>query len=125
MGNFLRQLSQIDEPSPVQEEALELLLAYSYPGNVRELKSIIHSAFNLAQGKSIGPAHLPSFIRRREEKGSAPCPGKDALLPLPEQEKAHILKAYEMTGKNKVQTARRLRIGVNTLRRKLQSYGVA
>jgi DNA-binding NtrC family response regulator len=39
-------------------------------------------------------------------------------------EKDHILKAYDATSKNKVQTARILGIGLNTLRRKLESYGV-
>ncbi|MBW2165389.1 MAG: sigma-54-dependent Fis family transcriptional regulator, partial [Deltaproteobacteria bacterium] len=44
---------------------------------------------------------------------------------LKEMEKAHILKAYEQTGKIKAQTAKLLSIGLNTLRRKLEVYGVA
>ena len=39
-------------------------------------------------------------------------------------EKNHIIKIYEMTDKNKSQTAKLIGIGLNTLRRKLESYGV-
>jgi DNA-binding NtrC family response regulator len=40
------------------------------------------------------------------------------------RERAQILRAYEETGKNKVQTAKHLAIALNTLRRKLVSYGM-
>jgi DNA-binding protein Fis len=43
---------------------------------------------------------------------------------LAEVEKLHILKIYHQTGDNKSQTARLLGIGMNTLRRKLESFGV-
>ena len=46
------------------------------------------------------------------------------MLSLSEVEKEHILKTYQHLDKNKSQTARILDIGVNTLRRKLESYGV-
>jgi len=48
----------------------------------------------------------------------------DSMLSLSEVEKEHILKTYQHLDKNKSQTARILDIGVNTLRRKLESYGV-
>jgi two-component system response regulator AtoC len=43
---------------------------------------------------------------------------------LAETERIHILKAYEGTGQNKLQTAKLLGIGLNTLRRKLASYDI-
>ncbi|MBW1725751.1 MAG: hypothetical protein JRJ33_10445 [Deltaproteobacteria bacterium] len=39
-------------------------------------------------------------------------------------ERSHIIKAYKLSGQNKSKTARRLGIGLNTLRRKLKSYGI-
>jgi DNA-binding protein Fis len=46
------------------------------------------------------------------------------IAPLREVEKTFILRIYEKTNKNKMKTARILGIGLNTLRRKLKSYGV-
>ncbi len=37
-----------------------MLAAYDYPGNIRELRSILHAAANLAQGRPIAPGHLPA-----------------------------------------------------------------
>ena len=49
----------------------------------------------------------------------------DPALLLSAVEKAHILKVYQSMKGNKSQTARSLGIGLNTLRRKLESYGVS
>jgi len=47
-----------------------------------------------------------------------------SIAPLGEIEKDHVLKAYEACGRNKAKTSQALHIGLNTLRRKLESYGV-
>ena len=110
----------------VDEEALRLLMDYAYPGNIRELKSILQSATNLARGKVIGPTCLPAALRDRKKsvpKGP-PAGTEESVVPLEEVEKAHILKVYENAGKNKTRTAEWLKIGLNTLRRKLESYGI-
>jgi len=46
----------------------------------------------------------------------------ESIVPLAQIEKEYILEAYNQTGKNKSKTARLLKIGLNTLRRKLKSY---
>jgi DNA-binding NtrC family response regulator len=51
-------------------------------------------------------------------------PAGEPIVPLAEVERGHILRAYEETAHNKLRTAKLLRIGLNTLRRKLASYGV-
>jgi transcriptional regulator with PAS, ATPase and Fis domain len=101
------------------------LMGYEYPGNVRELKSIIQSALNLTQGKPISTKVLPPYIQRKKailKKNSQIETSPD--IPIAEVEKSHILKVYEQTGRNKSQAAKLLAIGLNTLRRKLESYGV-
>jgi transcriptional regulator with PAS, ATPase and Fis domain len=45
------------------------------------------------------------------------------MQPLESMIKHHIMEIYKETGKNKMQTAKILEIGINTLRRKLRSYG--
>jgi transcriptional regulator of acetoin/glycerol metabolism len=100
-------------------------MEYEYPGNIRELRSIIQSAVNLAQGGPILPNFLPENLRKRTSIST--CLTKPVfkdILPLIHIEKSHIVRAYHLTGRNKSQTARLLGIGLNTLRRKLKSYGM-
>jgi transcriptional regulator with PAS, ATPase and Fis domain len=111
----------------IDEEALGLLQQYQYPGNIRELRSVIQSAVNLAQGGAITSGLLPAPFRENQKTRAAgpPADDSDASLSLADMEKTYILKAYRKLNQNKSQTARRLGIGLNTLRRKLKHYGVA
>ena len=114
-----------DRGANFEEATLSLLMNYDYPGNIRELKSIIQSAVNLSQGRSIAPRHLPVLIQKIKSKSKTAIPaGAAPIIPLADVEKKHILNAYNQTQKNKSQTAELLGIGLNTLRRKLKSYGV-
>jgi two-component system response regulator AtoC len=93
---------------------------------VRELKSIIQSAVNLAQGRRIGSLHLPGHLRDLPKpRQSRTALNEDPeIAPLAEIEKKHILFVYEKFRGNKSRTAKALAIGLNTLRRKLAVYGV-
>ena len=114
-----------DRGANFKEATLNLLMNYDYPGNIRELKSIIQSAVNLSQGRPIAPRHLPVPIQKIKSKSKIAIPaGAAPIIPLADVEKKHILNAYNQTKKNKSQTAELLGIGLNTLRRKLKSYGV-
>jgi two-component system response regulator AtoC len=114
-----------DRGADFEEATLSLLMNYDYPGNIRELKSIILSAVNLSQGKPIAPRHLGIPIQKIKSKSRIAIPASATpIISLAEVEKKHILIAYNQTKKNKSQTAEFLEIGINTLRRKLKSYGV-
>jgi DNA-binding NtrC family response regulator len=122
---FLEEFQNGENPCHLDEEALGLLRRYDYPGNIRELKSIIQSAVNLAQGGAISPAAFPAplrekppFIPIQPEKETIP------IVPLSEHEKDYIIKVYCQLRQNKSQTSRLLEIGMNTLRRKLKFYGI-
>jgi len=124
-NKFLRDYCGSDNICGIEEGAMCLLLEYEYPGNIRELQSIIQSAVNLSQGRPISINFLPDHLKRH--KSISECQNKSAsepIVPLDQIEKSHIIKAYQHTGRNKSQTARLLGIGLNTLRRKLKSYGV-
>lgn len=109
----------------IEEMAVSMLTAYSYPGNIRELRSVLHAAANLAQGRPIAPGHLPeAFRNRRPASVSASEFNGGAPVILSENEKAHILNVYRQTDQNKSRTARILGISINTLRRKLESYAI-
>ena len=108
-----------------QPQAMSRLLAYDYPGNIRELQSTIHAAINLAQGKMIAVQFLPAHLRKRSTAPPADGPsGSEAIVPLEETEKTHILKTYRRLENNKSRTAAVLGISLNTLRKKIASYGV-
>ena len=99
---------------------------YDYPGNIRELKAIIQAAVNLAQGRSISAGFLPpQLVKQKGGTAGAHRTKHETIATLEQVEKEHILDIYNLMGKNKSQTARALGIGLNTLRRKLESYGAA
>lgn len=124
VDNFLKAFCRPGDLCRMEEEAMQRLMGYAFPGNIRELKAILQSAVNLAEGRSIGVGALPDYLRSRSGAGDA-LPGDPApVVPLNVVEKTHILDTYRRTGENKAQTARLLGIGLNTLRRKLSNYGV-
>jgi two-component system response regulator AtoC len=109
----------------VEDDALSLLLDYEFPGNIRELKTIVQSAVNLCQGRPISTKFLPDYLRKRKPLSRSGLSLESGpILPLGQVEKNHILRVYNRLGKNKSRTARALGIGLNTLRRKLESYGI-
>jgi len=123
--HFLREFRPSAEGFRLEDAALEILMEYGFPGNVRELKSIIQSAVNLARGQTISIDCLPEHLRRRKIASTRKRkhPGVTTLS-LADVEKQHILDVYEKMGFNKVHTARGLGLGLNTLRRKLKGYEV-
>lgn len=120
---FLKEFSPLAEVT-VDEEAVSSLMNYDFPGNIRELRSILQGAFNLAQGGPITLRSLPDYLPVRSSFKKSPAETDGPILPLESVEKNHILKAYDATGRNKSQTAKLLGIGLNTLRRKFKSYGI-
>ena len=124
-SKFLQDCDSSAKHQTIEEETLCLLMEYDYPGNVRELRSIIQSAVNLAQGKPMSSDFLPAHLKKRKSISTClPGPVSQDIEPLAQIEKSHIIRAYKLTGRNKSKTARLLGIGLNTLRRKLKSYGM-
>jgi transcriptional regulator with PAS, ATPase and Fis domain len=109
----------------IEEDALSTLREYDYPGNIRELKSILQGAVNLAQGRTIALKHLPKEILEQGQFASKQQDSEtESIQPLQQIEKKYILEVYKKFGKNKSQTARALGIALNTLKSKLATYDV-
>jgi len=125
INRFLKDVCKEPPQNMIERDAMMQLRDYDYPGNVRELKFIIQALVNLAQNGSITLKKLPPYLQTKK-KIATPSPENNSALPvaLAEMEKAHILSVYRSTGQNKAETAKRLDIGLSTLRRKLQSYGL-
>lgn len=124
INTFLKEITGGTALPSITDAAMSCLLNYDYPGNVRELKSVIQATINLAQGRSITPALLPQAIRNAKADIKTGSPERTCLPEtLSTVEKQHILRVYKMMQQNKSKTARTLGIGLNTLRRKLAAYG--
>ncbi|MCE8023140.1 sigma-54-dependent transcriptional regulator [Billgrantia aerodenitrificans] len=122
------QGKRIESVEPV---ALQTLLDYPYPGNVRELENAIMRAVTLAEEGLLSHADLPERIRqhgqeqrgvvRQIEAGSALVARSQQSWPsLEEVEKRYIQKVLEATGGNKRRTADILGIARRTLYRRLE-----
>jgi len=108
------------------EEAMKLLLNYDWPGNIRELKNEIERCVALASSSTIDVKDLSDKIK----KGSAPInpPEKavlDVTVNLEKLEQEALRKALSDAGGNKSETARKLGISREGLRKKLIRYNMA
>lgn len=97
-------------------EALCLLRGYHWPGNIRELKSVVSKAMIFAESETITPDDLPSHVAARR---SSPC---GRLKTLAEMERAHILSILEETGGNQSRASEILGINRKTLYKKIHKY---
>jgi len=104
----------------IAPKALQRLMAYSFPGNVRELQNMIERAVIMEQGKELSLDFL--------DTGALPWVGKrqspNQCASLEELERAHIQRVMEQVNYNKSQAARILGIARKTLREKMQKYSL-
>jgi DNA-binding NtrC family response regulator len=105
----------------ISEEALALLKAYDFPGNVRELENIIERGVALCLGDTLEAAHLPDDLRDLSIRAFRRRDGK--VIPLEEQERDYILWVLEEAHGNQTLAAQMLGIDRVSLWRKLKKYG--
>ncbi len=104
-----------------QPEAMDALLAYGWPGNIRELENAVERAVILCPGEQIGLCELPTAIRQAltsNERPSVPRPG----MTLKEMEKDLIRATLQKTDGNRTKAAEILGITRQTLQNKLREY---
>jgi two-component system, NtrC family, response regulator HydG len=115
------KLMRREQPA-LTKEAMDLLKAYDFPGNVRELENIIERGVALASDGNIEERHLPEDIRNlsittyRRKDGSLPT--------LEEQEIRYIKQILGETGGNKTLAAETLGIDRVSLWRKIKRFGI-
>lgn len=109
----------------IAPEALDLLLSYPFPGNVRELKHAMEMAVTFCHGESIATSCLPAEIREYSHaaKGAG---GRGSSLEsrVKETERQTIVNVLKKTGGRKLAAAKALGISRETLWRKLKEYDV-
>jgi len=106
----------------ISEDAINLLINYDFPGNVRELENIIERGVALANGNTIEIAHLPEDLRELSIKTFRKKEGK--IPSLENQEMAYIKWVLNEAGGNKTNAAHILGIDRVSLWRKLKKFGL-
>jgi DNA-binding NtrC family response regulator len=111
------------EPPHISREAMDALVKYSYPGNVRELENIVQRASALARTSLIGTADLPSYVIGL---GSEPQAAASASLParVAQLERRLIVDALAQVGGVQTRAAAILGISERHLRYKLRKHGL-
>jgi len=123
-GHFLERYAA-ENRRPVREvsrEAMDLLMKYDFPGNVRELENIVERGVVIARGEVITTGELP-FGPEKGRKQSPDATGRlqDALENL---EVEMIGNALSETGGNQTRAAEKLGLSERMLRYKLKKHGI-
>jgi two-component system response regulator HydG len=104
-------------------KAMDLMMRYDWPGNIRELENAIERAVLLCRGEHISPEDLPHPVQGAEAD-DLPRVAVPPGMTLKEVEREVIVQTLEETEGNRTQTARILGISRKTLQNKLKEYGI-
>jgi DNA-binding NtrC family response regulator len=140
LRRFSRELGrEVQEAAP---EALERLRGYTWPGNIRELQSVLKQALLQARGTTLLSTYLPALPGEPGAVPESASAGEDHQLEAfirlclasddgDQYAEAHrrldrlfLPRVLEATGGNQQEAARRLGIARQTLRRRLQELGL-
>ena len=122
---FLQNLPKKVEISSL---ALQMLMAFPWPGNIRELKNVVESAAVIAENSFIEPAQLPAKITGLFNNGESNKISLPVNLPLDERlneiEKSMIIEALRKTGGIQVRATELLGINQRSLWHRIKKHGI-
>ena len=141
LEHFLKLLSSrfAKKIDGYNEQARSILLSYSYPGNVRELRNIVEYAVNICQEQVIRPEHLPVYLFQSPEETMAAPPepeysassapaavslAADGDVSWPAVERRLIVDALIRAKGKRSKAAEILGWGRSTLWRKMKQHGL-
>jgi sigma-54 dependent transcriptional regulator, acetoin dehydrogenase operon transcriptional activator AcoR len=114
-------------PAAIEMDALQRLLEYPWPGNIRELRNVIRTALAICDGGVVRRIDLPREIRETHEVAESPADQASrtsTLSPLRVAERAALARIIEECRGNMTRTAAHLGISRNTLYRKMKRHGI-
>jgi len=111
----------------ISPDAMNLLVEYAWPGNIRELENTVERMIILSQGPEIGVDDLPAEVRSGQRGG--PTPNTGFALPeggcdLEEVEMDLVSQALERTAGNVAKAAKLLGLTPKTLEARMQRFGM-
>ena len=131
---ILREECTEGELVDIAEDAFERLLAYRWPGNIRQLRNVLRTAAALCSNSVIRLSNLPQEIVDPEEPTNSTTPVRDVTATAPDDtpgaalqtaERTALLQALAQQGGNITHTADALGVSRNTLYRKLHKHNIA
>jgi two-component system response regulator HydG len=130
-GYFLKEASREigRDIHLITEPAMRAIMSYPWPGNTRQLRNTVRMMVVMCDHDMLDLRDLPPEIARVK---SLEAPAEtQSLMPvdftarsLEEVEKEHIYRVLELTGQNRTEAAKILKIGERTLYRKIKEYGL-
>ncbi|QDV37836.1 sigma 54-interacting transcriptional regulator [Tautonia plasticadhaerens] len=128
--HFLERSNQRDVPRRVgfRPEAVEVLVRYDWPGNLRELSRVVDASHDRSSDDLIGPDDLPASIRGHLGAAYLPPPTPEEHLPLDATlerlERRLIERALKLARGNKSLAAKKLHISRTRLHRRIHELGL-
>ena len=116
-----KMIERYDDSGSVREistDAMDILTRYNWPGNIRELKSVITKALIFSDADIITPPDLPRYLAVNQK-----VPTRQPKT-LEEMEKNHIIAVLAETGGNQSQAAEILGINRKTLYKKIHKFKI-
>jgi two-component system, NtrC family, response regulator AtoC len=127
VGHFNQEFRK--NTAGVDDEGMERLMSYDWPGNIRELRNVIERIMILESKDRIELGDLPASLRHgrtaSEAGGAGPAPRPVVgRMTLDEMEKWAIGQALEQANQNQVRAAKLLGISRDTLRYRMKKFGL-
>jgi transcriptional regulator with PAS, ATPase and Fis domain len=121
ISHIMRRLctSKSTPPPEISENAMQVLLNYPYPGNIRELENILEHALILCSESALRRKHLPDYLRQRPQAAGARS-GKAEVSDS--SERTRIMAELRRHNGSRSLAARSLGMDRSTLWRKLKKY---
>jgi len=120
----IAEKSGLEKTPGISKSAVESLMDYSFPGNVRELENILERALALADDNIIDVNDLALNKQAKTPPPSQSTVEADSSLDLEGQEKSTIMQALEKTRWNKTAAAKLLGLSLRQLRYRLEKLDI-